>query len=48
MLFQNKWANLALIVVVAIVVSTLVSKKMKVLSADGKDTGSYLGLKAAA
>lgn len=48
MLFSNKWANLALIVVVAIVVSTLVNKKLKVLDATGKDTGNHLGFKATA
>lgn len=48
MFFSNKWANLAVIVAVAALVTVVLAKKMKVLDASGKDTGSHLGLKAAA
>ncbi|MBS1579087.1 MAG: hypothetical protein JST29_05555 [Bacteroidetes bacterium] len=48
MLFSKKWANLAFIVVVAIVVSILVSKNLKVLDPTGKDSGNHLGFKATA
>lgn len=48
MLFQNKWANLLLILSMIVIVSVVIVKKAKVLDATGKDTGNTLGFKAAA
>lgn len=42
MLFQNKWANVAMVLVVAIVAAVIVSKYTKVVKADGTDSGTML------
>jgi hypothetical protein len=48
MLFENKWANVLLVVAIAAVVTMVVVKSYKVLDANGKDTGNKLGFKATA
>ena len=42
MFFQNKWANLAMIAVIALVVAAVVVKSSKVVDKDGKISDTSL------
>ncbi len=44
--FENKWANLAVMLVAALVLTLIIVHSTKVVDKDGKPTGNKLGFAA--